>query len=98
MALYAAFTRESSSEEMKKEQRQTLEAIGLDLREAVDGAGDCTWTGMTTKQRNTAMFWNSYKNTHSVASNNMRHTLDNFPNFSLIYLTMKKWQTSFFWY
>ena len=42
MALYAAFTRESSSEEMKKEQRQTLEAIGLDLREAVDGAGDCT--------------------------------------------------------
>ena len=37
MAFYAAFTRELSSEEMKKEQRQTL-----DLREAVDGAGDCT--------------------------------------------------------
>ena len=92
MAFYAAFTRELSSEEMKKEQRQTL-----DLREAVDGAGDCTWTGMTTKQLNKAMFWNSCKNTHSVASN-MRHTLDNFPNLSLIYLTMKKWQTSFFWY
>ena len=92
---------------MKKEQRQTLEAIGLDLREvllplllmqnAADGAGACTWTGMTTKQRKTAMFWNSYKNTHSVTSN-MRHTFENFPNLSLIYLTMKKWQTSFFWY
>ena len=43
------------------------------------------------------MFWNSYKNTNLVAPN-IRHTLDNFPHFSLIYLTMKTCQTSFFWY
>ena len=40
------------------------------------------------KTEKTAMFWNSYKTTRLFAPN-IRHTLDNFSNFSLIYLTIK---------
>ena len=47
------------------------------------------------------MFFNFYKNTHLFAPN-IRHTLDNFPNFSLIYekfpWSMKTYQTTFFWH
>ena len=63
---------------------------------ADDCTGDWIWAGMTTKQRKTAMFWNSHKNTHLFAPN-IRHTLDNFPNFSVIYLITKTCQISFFW-
>ena len=64
---------------------------------ADDCTGNCTWAGMTTKQRKTAMYWNSYKNSHLIAPD-IWHTLDNFPNFSLIYLAKKTCHTSFFWY
>ena len=63
---------------------------------ADDSTGDCAWAGMTKKQRKTAMFWNSYKNTYLFAPN-IRLTSENFPNFFLIYLTMKTCETSFFW-
>ena len=105
-AAISSTLRELSLEEMKKEQRQTPEAIGLDSRKnppastpdakADDCTGDCTWAGMTTKLRKTAMFWNLYKNTHLFARN-IRHTLDNFSNYSLIYLTRTTYQTGFFY-
>ena len=68
-----------------------------------DCTGDCTWAGMTLKQRETAMFWNSffiyffYKNVHFVAPNTCIIPLKTFSNFFLIHLTMKTWQKSFFW-
>ena len=46
-------------------------------------------------QRKTEIFLNYYENTYLFAPNTT-YTLDNFPNFSLIYLATKTCQTSFF--
>ena len=96
-------------EEMKREKRQTLEAIGLDSREVLlllilmqklmiiqVNAVKLGWLQKkdVLVSNETAMIWNSYYNTHFVVPNK-RHL----PNFSLIFrYLMKICQASFFWY
>ena len=104
-ATVSSSLRELGLEEMKMEQWKTLQAIGLDSREVlllsstpdakvVDCTSDSTWIRMTSKQKQ--CFETLIKTLHLLAPN-IRHTLDNFYNFSLMYLTMKTCQTSFFW-
>ena len=89
---------------MKKEQRQTLEAIGLDLREVLlllfliqkllivqVTALEPGWLWNREKQQ-------CFETLIKTPISSPLTYVHNFPNFSLIYLTMKKCQTSFFWY
>ena len=105
MGAAVSSSRELGLEEMKMEQWKTLEVIGLDSREVLllsstpdakvdDCTSDSTWTGMTSKKKQ--CFETLIKTLHLFAPN-IWHTLDNFSDFSLIYLTMKTCQTSFFW-
>ena len=96
-------------EEMKREKRQTLEAIGLDSREVLlllilmqklmiiqVNAVELGWLQKNDVlvSNETAMIWNSYYNTHFVVPNKRQ-----LPNFSLIFrYLMKICQASFFWY
>ena len=96
-------------EEMKREKRQTLEAIGLDSREVLlllilmqklmiiqVNAVKLGWLQKKDVLviNETAMIWNSYYNTHFVVPNKRQ-----LPNFSLIFrYLMKICQASFFWY
>lgn len=96
--------RELGWEEMKKEQRQTLEPIGLDLREVLlllfliqkllivqVTALEPGWLWNREKQR-------CFETLIKTPISSPLAYVHNFPNLSLIYLTMKKCQTSFFWY
>ena len=96
-------------EEMKREKRQTLEAIGLDSREVLlllilmqklmiiqVNAVKPGWLQKkdVLVSNETAMIWNSYYNTHFVVPNKRQ-----LPNFSLIFrYLMTICQASFFWY
>ena len=96
--------RELGWEEMKKEQRQTLEPIGLDLREVLlllfliqkllivqVTALEPGWLWNREKQR-------CFETLIKTPISSPLTYVHNFPNLSLIFLTMKKCQTSFFWY
>ena len=103
------FSKGIGLEEMKREKRQTLEAIGLDSREVLlllilmqklmiiqVNAVEPGWLQKkdVLVSNETAMIWNSYYNTHFVVPNKRQ-----LPNFSLIFrYLMKICQASFFWY
>ena len=89
------FSKGIGLEEMKREKRQTLEAIGLDSREVLlllilmqklmiiqVNAVEPGWLQKkdVLVSNETAMIWNSYYNTHVVVPNKRQ-----LPNFSLIF-------------